>query len=405
MSEELQGGIHTNSPIQQSGEIFPLDILIVLADNKKIVIGMPIVGAIFALLAGFIITPVFTSTTKIMPPQQQQSSGLSAMLGQIGGLAGAAGSIAGLKNPNDLYVGILESRTVADNLINRFSLKERYGVKNYDDVRKILNGVTDISNGKKDGLISISTDDEDPKFAADLANAYVEELAKLTQTMALTESSQRRLFFEKQLKEAKIDLSNAEVSLRVTQEKTGMIQPEGQVQAIIVNVAQIKGTIAAKEVELNAMRTYAAAQNPELLRLQEELRGLHDQLSKFEKKQSNKEGDLFIPTGKIPEAGIAYLRSLRDVKYYETVFDILAKQYELAKIDEAKESSLIQVLDKAVPTERKTKPRRFSLLLLGVFGGGIFGVLIAFANAAYRKSRKTPESNVRWEKLFSKLRE
>lgn len=379
-------------------EIHLLDLLIILARHKKLVIGMPLVTGTVALIASLLMTPIFTSTAKMMPPQQQ-SSGMAAMLGQLGGLAGIAGGIAGVKNPSDLYIGILESRTVADSLIKRFNLQDRYEAKTMDETRAALSHVIEIASGKKDGLITITASDKDPKFAADLANAYIDELTKLTKTIAISEASQRRLFFEKQLKETKDLLANAEVALRTTQEKTGMIQPDGQVQAIISNIARLKGTIAAKEVQLNAMRTFAAEQNPELLRTQEELRGLQAQLQKLEKSRPSKDGDLMVPTGKIPEVGIEYVRSLRNVKYYETIFELLAKQFELAKIDEAKDSSMIQVLDKAIPAERKSKPKRASVTLAGLFGGVMLGILGAFAREAYWRSRRNPESSNRWRDL------
>lgn len=185
------------------------------------IIGTALATGLVAMAISLMIPPTFSSTAKIMPPQQQQNSGMAAMLGQLGSLAGSAGSLAGIKSPNDLYVGLLESRTIADNLISRFKLKAYYGKETMDDTRRTLNGVSNVVSGKKDGLISISVEDSDPKFAADLANAYVEELAKLTQTMAITESSQRRMFFEKQLKDAKEQLAKAEIALRATQEKTG----------------------------------------------------------------------------------------------------------------------------------------------------------------------------------------
>ncbi len=392
-----------NNDLDSDDEIHLLDLLIVLARHKKMLIGMPIVTGTLALVVSLLMTPVFTSTAKIMPPQQQQSSGVAAMLGSLGGLAGAAGGIAGIKNPNDLYVGLLESRTIADSLIKRFKLKDRYETKTMDDTRKTLAGISSFENGKKDSLITISANDKDPQFAADLANAYVDELAKLNQIIALTEASQRRLFFEKQMKDAKEDLANAEVALRNTQEKTGMIQPEGQVQAIISSVAQLKGTIAAKEVQLTGMRTFATGQNPDLLRTQEELRGLQGQLGKLEKDQPSKDGDLMVPTGKIPQVGIEYVRSLRNVKYHETIFELLAKQFELAKIDEAKDSSTIQLLDKAVPAERKSKPKRALITLAGAFGGALLAVFLAFMIDAYGVSRQNPENSERWKELVAAL--
>ncbi|WP_116742718.1 Wzz/FepE/Etk N-terminal domain-containing protein [Janthinobacterium sp. 78] len=400
MSEQQRSNSQANDAASMDDQIHPLDLLIVLVSRKKMIIGMAIGTGLVAMAVSLMIPPTFTSTAKIMPPQQQQSSGMSAMLGQLGGLAGTAGSLAGIKNPNDLYVGLLESRTIADKLIERFKLKSRYEKATMDDTRNTLSGFSNIANGKKDGLISISVEDSDPKIAAEMANAYVEELAKLTQTMAITESSQRRLFFEKQLKDAKEQLAKAEIALRATQEKTGLIQLDGQVQAIIGNVAQLKGAIAAKEIQLNAMRTFAAPQNPELLRSQEELRGMQVQLSKLERSRTGN-GDLMVPTGSIPEVGVEYVRSLRDVKYYETVFELLAKQFELAKIDEAKDSSLIQVLDEAIPAERKSAPLRGLITLIAVAVGGVLGIVMAFASAIYTESRRSSESRERWEKLSS----
>lgn len=404
MSELLENRIQQQvSADEDDNEIHLLDLLIVLARHKKLVLGMPVLIGSLAMVVSLLITPIFTSTVKIMPPQQQNSGAAAALLGQLGGFAGIAGNMAGLKNPGDLYVGMLGSRTITDRLIERFKLQERYESKTIDDARLEFADAVDIGSGKKDGLIEISVSDEDPKFAAELANAFVEELTKLTQTLAVTEASQRRLFFEQQLKEAKDQLANAEVALRRTQEKTGLIQPDGQVQAIISSIAQLKATIAAKEVQLKAMRTFATAQNPDLLRTQEELRGLQVQLAKLEKNQPAKEGDFMVPTGNVPEAGVEYVRSLRNVKYYETLFEMLAKQYELARIDESKDSSVIQVLDKAVPAEKKTKPKRALITLIGILGGGMLGVLLAFLKEAYLRSRTNPDDSARWSELSSAL--
>lgn len=399
MSDQLENRVQQSMQNTHGNDVHFLDLLIVLARHKRLAIGMPIVFGVIALIISLIMTPIFTSTAKILPPQQQSSGLAAAMLGQFGGLAGVAGGLAGIKSPNDLYIGMLESRTIADALIKRFKLQERYESKTLDDARLALDDVVDISNGKKDGLIAIAVSDEDPKFAADLANAYVDELTKLTQTMAISEASQRRLFFEQQLKQAKDRLADAEVALRKTQEKTGLLQPEGQVMAMISGISQLRATIAAKEVQLKAMRTFATDQNPELLRAQEELRGLQAQLIKLEKSQPASEGDLMTSTGKVPSAGVEYVRSLRDVKYYETLFEMLAKQYELARIDESKDSSTIQVLDKAIPAERKSKPKRAIITLVGAIAGGALGILLAFLKDVYARSRRDPDDYGRWQEL------
>ena len=403
MSEQLSRNPNAGGEPGAQDQLHLLDLLVVLAEHKWLVIGTPVITGTVALVASLFITPSFTSTLKLMPPQQQSSSGVAAMLGSLGSLTGAAGGLAGLKNPNDLYVGMLESRTVGDSLIKRFSLHARYDTKTMDDTRKTLAGATEIANGSKDGFISISASDRDPVVAAALANAYGEELAKLTQTIALTEASQRRLFFEKQLQNVRDELANAELALRKTQEKTGLIKPDSQVQAIIANAAQLRGTIAAKEVQLKSIRTFATDQNPELLRVQEELRALRGQLAQLESSGPGKDGDFMVAPGKIPEVGVEYVRSARNVKYYETIFELLAKQFELSKIDEAKESTLIQVLDKAIPAERKSKPSRVKITLAGIFAGAMLGVVIALLRAAYSGSRRSSTSAPRWQRLEKAL--
>lgn len=375
-----------------------MDLLIVFGRQKKLVLGMPVLCGGVALAISLLMTPTFTSTVTIMPPEQQQSA-MSAMLGQLGGLASLAGVGGGIKSPSDLYVGLLESRTITDSLINRFKLQERYEKKTVEDTRRELASMRSFNNGKKDGTISVSASDKDPKFAADLANAYVEELMKLSQTLNLTEASQRRAFLEKQLKEAKDSLANAEVALRKTQERTGMLQPDAQVKEIISSAAQLKGTIAAKEVELKSMRSFATSSNPQFVRAQEELRGLQAQLGKLEKSQPGGNGDFMVPTANIPGVAVDYVRSVRDVKYYETIFELLAKQFEMAKIDEARDSSTIQVLDKAIPAERKSKPQRLLITAAGVITGVLLGIWIAFIRDSLQRSRRNPANAARWQQL------
>lgn len=399
MSEHLASADSYHARADSEAGVHLLDLLAVLARSKALVLGCSLLAGVGAMLFSLWMPPVFKSTTRILPPQQQQSGGVAAVLGQLGGLAGAASGIAGIKNPNDLYVGLLESRTVSDALIAKFKLKERYETGTMDETRDALAIRRAIEIGKKDGMIAITTSDADPVFAAALANAYAEQLAGMTQTMALTEASQRRLFFEKQLRDVKDQLADAEGALRVTQEKTGMILPAEQVKAIITSVAQLKGTIAAKEVQLNAMRTFAAAQNPELIRLQEELRSLNGQLAKAERSQPASAGDFMVPTGNIPAVGLEYVRAARNMKYYETMYELLAKQFELAKIDEAKDAGLIQVLDKAIPAEQRSKPKRALITLSGFAGGAAFGVLLAFALGAYRRARAAPENRAHWAAL------
>ena len=197
--------------IPPDDEISLLDLLLVLAENARLLVFGPLAAGLVALGIAFVITPTFTGTTTILPPQQQ---GMAALLAsQLGALAGVAGlGGAGLKNPADLYVSLVKSRTVADRIIDRFSLMQLYEAKLRKDARLILERATKVTAGKE-GLIAIEVDDKDPKRAADMANAYVEELARLTDGLAITEAQQRRVFFEKQLQTAHEGLKKAQFAL------------------------------------------------------------------------------------------------------------------------------------------------------------------------------------------------
>lgn len=389
MTDNTSSATDSNAP--DDDEISLLDIAIVLAKHKTLVLGLPFVAALIAVVVTLLMPNIYTGTARVLPPQQNQSATAAALIGQLGALSGAVGGAAGLKNPSDLYVGMLKSRTVADALIDRFKLQELYEQQTLVGTRGKLSKVTSI-NAAKDGIIAIEVDDEDPKRAAAMANAYVEELEKLNERLAISEASQRRLFFEKQLKQTKDDLATAEVELKRTQEKTGLIKLDDQGKAIIEAVAQLKAQVAAKEVQIGAMRSFATERNPELIRAQQELVGMRDQLRKLERDNTVGDGDILVPTGKVPEAGLEYLRKFRDVKYFETIFEVFAKQYELAKVDEAREASIIQVLDRAVEPDRKSKPRRAVIVIVTGLVASIVAIILAFVREKQEKARNDPET-------------
>jgi tyrosine-protein kinase Etk/Wzc len=384
-------------------EISLLDLAIVLAKHKKLILGLPLVAAIVAAVISLLLQNIYTSASKILPPQQNQSSTAAAILGQLGGVAGLVGTaLPGLKNPSDLYVGVLRSRTIADNIIARFNLKTLYEENSTDDTRKVLDKNTTVVSGK-DGLITIEFEDKDPKRAAAIANAYVEELDRLTQVLALTEASQRRLFFEKQLKVARDSLSEAEMALKITQESTGLIKLDDQGKAIIEAVSRLRAEVASKEVQLAAMRIFATEKNPEYVLVQQQIAGLRTQLAKLEGTNVVGQGDIFVPTGKVPEAGLEYLRRFRDVKYHETMFEVLAKQYELARIDEAKDAPVIQVVDKAVEPEKKSKPRRALIVLFAALLGGFLAIVVAFIREFIHSAKSRPHDAQRIRMLRTLL--
>lgn len=394
MSEETTLRPTTND----DEEVSLLDLLIVLAKHKRLILGLPLGAAIVALIVTLLMPNTYTGVTRILPPQQSQSTA-AAMLNQLGGLAGIAGQSLGIKNPNDLYVGMLKSRTVADNLIDRFELRKLYDKTTLDDTRKELESNTKIASGR-DGIIVIEFEDKDPKRAATIANAYVEELYKLTQTLAVTEASQRRLFFERQLEQTRNNLANAETAARLGLEKGGLVVVDAQGRGMIETTARLRGQIAVKEIQISAMRAFATGQNPDLKQAQHELDAMKQELAKMEGTSSGRD-----KPGSVGKAdGMENLRLLRDVKYYETIFELLAKQYEIARIDEARDASLIQVLDKAVEPERKSKPKRALIVILTALVAGFLVVIWVFVKEAGERARQNPEKASRVEALRGYLR-
>ena len=298
---------------------------------------------------------------------------------------------------------MLKSRTVADNLVARFGLKDLYERETLQDTRRELEQRTTISHGR-DGIITISFEDRDRKRAADVANGYVDELYKLTQTLAVTEAGQRRLFLEKQLKLTKEGLVEAELALKKTQETTGFIKLDEQSRAIIEAVASLRAQIAAKEVEAGAMRLFATERNPGYLRVQQEIGGLRSELARLEKTNRSGAGDIFVPTGRVPEAGLEYVRSLREVKYHESIFELLAKQYEIARIDEARDGSILQVLDRAVEPDRKSGPRRARIVIVTAILGFLAALLWALLRDAHERAKHHPEQSRKMNTLRDLLR-
>lgn len=387
-----------DNPIRRDG----LDALIFLARHRRLLALVPFAAAIGAAAISFLLPNMYSGVTKILPPQQHQSSA-AMMLAQLGSVAGVPASSLGIKNPNDLYVGMLKSRTVADNLVERFGLKDLYGRETLQDARRELEERTTISHGR-DGIITIQFEDRDRKRAADVANGYVEELYKLTQTLAVTEAGHRRLFLEKQLKLTKESLADAEVALKKTQETTGLIKIDEQGRAIIEAVANLRAQIAAKEVEAGAMRLFATERNPGYLRVQQEIGGLRSELARLEKSNRSGGGDIFVPTGRVPEAGLEYVRRVRDVKYHETVFELLAKQFEIAKIDEARDASIVQVLDRAVEPEKKSRPHRARIVIVFGILGFLAALLWALVRDAHERAQGDPEQSRKMKTLRNLLR-
>jgi uncharacterized protein involved in exopolysaccharide biosynthesis len=356
--------------VETSTEVSLAELFGLLYRRKRQLLRVSILTGLVVGVVVFLLPVSYTAEAVILTPQQAQSS-LSSFLGPLAGLAPAAGmsglgllSGLGLRNPADLYVGVLESRTVADDLIKKFGLKDVYGSADYTRARKRLERNTRIESGK-DSLIRIRVDDHDAARAAKLANAYVDELSRSNSRLALTEAGQRRLFYEDQLAKEKEPLAEAEIALRNTQQATGLVAPGGQAEAMLRIGAQLHAEILSGEAQLAAMKTFAAEDNPRLQIVKRELSVLQTQLNELERGEY-KPGTLELPTGHLPEASLKYLRAVRELKYHETLFEVLSRLYEAARLDEAKSAAPIQVVDRAITPERKSWPPRTLLVLAAV---------------------------------------
>jgi len=401
---ELAGAEDARAPEESAEAIetrFP-ELLIVLAKRKSFILKFVGIAAVLAIVVSLVLPKSYTASTKLLPPQQNQSMALTSVLGQLGPLAGLAGQGLGVRNASDLFVAMLRSRTVADDLIDRFSLMSVYHKKLRIDARRRLEDVTEISAGKE-GVITLSVEDRDPQRAADLANAYATELQKLTKTLAVTEASRRRIFFEGEMKAASEDLSVAEVALKQTQEKTGLILLDSQARAMIEALTSLRARVAMQEVQVQAMRSFATPENPDLVRAEQELIALRAQVDKLEMGHGRRSvADVAIEN--VPTAGLEYLRKLRDLKYHEALYELLAKQYEAARIDEGRDAVLVQQLDKAVRPEKKSWPLRAVIVVVVTILALLVAILVAFGTEALEGAKKDAQFAIRLRLFQSYLR-
>lgn len=376
------------------GQSNVMAFFVLLAEHQKLVVLFPLLAACVAAAISFALPEVYKANTRLMPPQQAQS-GAAALLAQFGGMAGAAAGIAGIKSPNDLYIGMLRSRTVADQLIAQFDLKQHYHTPSQESARILLAENTTIASGK-DGLITIEVEDRDKRFVANLANAYVQKLLGLTSVLAITEASQRRVFFEKQLERSKNNLADSESALKKALQTNGVVSVDSESRAILETVGRLRAEISAKEIQLGSMRAFVTEGNQDFKRVQQELVSLRSELVKLENGRPLAErGDAAASNA----GGLSSVKILRDVKYHQMLFDLLARQYEAARLDEAKDTPSIQVLDAAVEPERRARPKR-ALIVLTTFAAIFFlAILLVFALENRQRILRDPARRAQWQRL------
>ncbi len=346
---------------------------------KKLVWRTALAIVVLGLLVALLLPSRYTATVVLLPPQSGGASSSAAMMAQLSGIGELASSAGGLsmKNPNDQQVALLKSRTVEDAMVIHFHLQQLYHRRYISSARKRWESHTSVDNGLKDGLIRLSVTDSKAGRAAQMANAWVEEFRRFTATLAITEASQRRLFYEQQLSLAHEDLVRAEEQMKQVEQRTGVIDAEGQDRTMIASAAVLRGQLAAKQVEIRAMREFAADQNPDLQRAEQELAGMEGQLAALDADNDRKSGDLIAPKGTVTQDSLDYARALREVKYRETIQDLLTRQYEGARVDEARQGPLVQVVEPAIPPDRPVNTYKIWIALAAVFCALPVALLVA----------------------------
>jgi len=389
----------------QSSSFSLLDIATGLALNKRFIAKFALAATLLGAVVAAILPTRYTAITKIIPPQQTQSSA-AALIGSLGNnpigalVAGASKDL--IKNPSDLYVGILKTRPIADAIIHRFDLQKVYRDRDMTGARKDLADYTDIVTGK-DGMISVAVQDRDKNRAAAMANAYIEEARGLSKGLALTEASQRRLYYEEQLKSAKDSLADAEAEFKQAQEKSGILQVDAQAKVLIEGVGAIRAHIVAKQVELHTLRSYATDQNPQVVMIQREIAGLQVELSRLEK-QSNGPDIYDLSLKNAPGAGLAYIRAFRELKYREALFELLLKQYATAKMDEARDAPMVQIIEPAIEPDRSSFPHRTLIVALSFVLGLLAACLIVSVKMSLSRAHADPTQAERLRSFRAALR-
>jgi tyrosine-protein kinase Etk/Wzc len=355
-------------------EINLLELMQVVVKRKMFIVKASCVAMALSAACSLVLPDIYSATAKVLPPQKE-SGGLSALLGSAGGLAGLAGSLGGLGGSSDLYLGMLKSRSVADAVIKRLDLTKVYEKKTMDETRKKLESKVKMSAGK-DGLISIIAEDKDPKRAALLANAFVDELGKTTVRLNLSKAGTERMFLEKRLEVVKKDLQAAEENVKSFAQSNRVVAVDAQARAAIEGIARLKAELAAKEVQLSVLQSKQTDESPDVQAIQVAIGRLKNEIGRLAGGNSSGQG---IPSvGSVPAIGMDYMRRMRELKTQEAIFEQLTKQYEVAKLGEAKDSSALQVLDEAVVPLKKSKPHRALIVLLATIAAMFVSTLGVF---------------------------
>jgi tyrosine-protein kinase Etk/Wzc len=369
--------------MEREDEINLLDYWRVIRKRWKIVAGIFIVSVVTAGIVSLLMTPLYRASTTILPLESSGSQ-VSAALRSLGSLPFVGGMVPGIGGASvDKLVAVLESRTMAEDVIETLDLKKALFEGDHDepptlqDAVRLLSSITQITNDKK-GLISVSVEYKDPRIAAEIANQYTRALQDFLKENALSMAKRNRIFIENQLDKVKEELREAEEAMKRFQTSKKIVAMDAQTEAAIKAMADLRAQITAREVQLGVMKQFSTASNPDVLRLEDELRELKKQLNILESKGPNPETNAWPSLSEAPTIGLEYIRLKRKALTQEKVFELLTQQYEIAKIDEAKEDVTFQVIDRAIPPEKRIKPKRKLNVMLAGIVSLFVGIFLVF---------------------------
>ena len=380
-------------------EINLMDIMLVIAKYNRFIMAFTAVSIALAFVYGLRLPLMYTSNVLIMPSQERTTQA-GMLMGQLSSLGLGVGS--GANESGSLGV-LIKSQRLAYQVVDRLNLKAQYKVKNLEAARNILANETKVTVNK-DGTILIECSDRDPKMAALLANAYVQELDRLQSTIAITNASRTRLYFEKQLKLANENLTKIEYELKQSQKNTDLTPMELQNGSMASLIMSLRMQINSIEMELTSLKTYATEQNPQYRNKFMLLASLRGQLQKLENVSYEQEKNVNGIKKLSKKTSSEYLNNMRELKYQQVLVETLKKQYDVAKMDEAKDSNLIQVLNDPIVSEQPSKPRRDVIMIIGTVLGLIISIILAFIMNAFNTAKQIPKSAERLSLLLRYLK-
>jgi uncharacterized protein involved in exopolysaccharide biosynthesis len=354
----------------------PLGIATLLWRNRRYLLKVAMLGLLASTIIAFLIPKKYQSSTSLMPPDTRSMSNaaLASLAPEASDTFGTyASTMLGLKSSGALFISILQSRTVQNRIIEAFDLRRVYGQSRWQDARRTLTENTGIAEDRKSGVITIVVIDRDPHRAEAMAHTYLEELNRVVAERTTSAAHRERVFLEERLQTIKADLDSAARALSEFSSKNTALDISTQVKSMVEALATLEGQAIAARSELRGLEQIYTANNVRVHAAQARLGELEKQMAKLEGRKgqtpedSDTSGATYPSIRELPLLAVTYADLSRRVKIQETVYQVLTRQYELAKVEEAKEIPSVRVLDPADLPEKKFSPRRSVIMGFGTF--------------------------------------